>query len=38
MARPVLMFRVVMKDIIYVGIILAFFCASWVYAKSFDRL
>ena len=38
MARPVLMFRVAMKDIIFVAVTLGFFWISWVYAKSFDHL
>ena len=38
MARPVLMFRSVMKDIVFIIVTLAFFGVSWVYAKSFDRL
>jgi hypothetical protein len=38
MARSVLIFRVVMKDIVFVAVTLAFFWISWVYAKSFDRL
>jgi hypothetical protein len=32
------MFRIVMKDIVFVTVTLAFFWISWVYAKSFDRL
>jgi hypothetical protein len=38
MARPVLMFRSVMKDIVFIIVTLAFFGISYVYAKSFDRL
>jgi hypothetical protein len=38
MARAVLMFPIVMKDIVYVAVTLGFFWVSWVYAKSFDRL
>jgi hypothetical protein len=32
------MFRIAMKDIVFVVVTLAFFGISWVYAKSFDRL
>jgi hypothetical protein len=37
-ARSVLMFPIVMKDILFVAVTLAFFWVSWVYAKSFDHL
>jgi hypothetical protein len=37
-ARAVLTFPLVMKDIVFVVVTLAFFGISWVYAKSFDRL
>jgi hypothetical protein len=29
---------VIMKDLVFVGITLAFFWIAWVYTKSFDRL
>jgi hypothetical protein len=38
MARPVLMFRDAMKDIVFVAVTLGFFWTSWLYAKSFDLL
>jgi len=27
-----------MKDLLFVGVTLAFFALSWLYARSFDRL
>jgi hypothetical protein len=36
-ARPMLK-RTVMKDLIFVGISVAFFAVGWLYAQSFDRL
>jgi hypothetical protein len=27
-----------MKDLLYVGLTVAFFAIAWMYAKSFDRL
>ena len=27
-----------MKDIVFIGVTIAFFAVSWLYAKSFDRL
>jgi hypothetical protein len=38
LARPVLLFPVVMKDIVFVAVTVGFFWISYVYAKSFDRL
>jgi hypothetical protein len=36
-AQRVLSLRHV-KDILYIGLTVAFFAVSWLYAKSFDRL
>jgi hypothetical protein len=33
-----LMWRVIMKDLTFVLVTLAFFAVSWLYAKSFDHL
>jgi hypothetical protein len=37
LARPMLK-KVVMKDLIFAAVTVAFFGVSWLYAKSFDRL
>ncbi len=37
MARPMLS-PVAMKDLVLIGVSLAFFVVAWIYTKSLDRL